>query len=221
MTNLPRGLHKLEIRKEGYIPYKARIDLKKTRTLFAQLEKKSESIAAPTKKREQIIQADCPKGMEVDTRPPMVDPSAVMIPFGKFKMGDINGNGLENERPVVEKTISESFAMQSKEVTVGAFEAFVNETQYKTEAEKGKGCAYYLNGEPVWEASLNWRAPGFEQTNEFPAVCLTKIMLLLTLNGFLIKQRKRIVYPLRLSGNMRRVQALRQSTHGVTKLVKT
>ncbi len=174
VTNLPRGLHKLEIRKEGYIPYKARIDLKKTRTLFAQLEKKSESIAAPTKKREQIIQADCPKGMEVDTRPPMVDPSAVMIPVGKFKMGDINGNGLENERPVVEKTISESFAMQSKEVTVGAFEAFVNETQYKTEAEKGKGCAYYLNGEPVWEASLNWRAPGFEQTNEFPAVCLTK-----------------------------------------------
>lgn len=39
VTNLPRGLHKLEIRKEGYIPYKARIDLKKTRTLFAQLEK--------------------------------------------------------------------------------------------------------------------------------------------------------------------------------------
>lgn len=112
--------------------------------------------------------------MEVDTRLPMVDPSAVMIPVGKFKMGDINGNGLENERPVVEKTISESFAMQSKEVTVGAFEAFVNETQYKTEAEKGKGCAYYLNGEPVWEESLNWRAPGFEQTNEFPAVCLTK-----------------------------------------------
>ncbi len=81
--------------------------------------------------------------MEVDTRLPMVDPSAVMIPVGKFKMGDINGNGLENERPVVEKTISESFATQSKEVTVGAFEGFVNKTQYKTEAEKGKGCAYY------------------------------------------------------------------------------
>ncbi|WP_418608196.1 SUMF1/EgtB/PvdO family nonheme iron enzyme [Pseudoalteromonas sp. US3C1013] len=174
VTRLPRGLHKLEIRKEGYIPYKARIDLKKTRTLFAKLEKKSESIAAPTKKREQIIQADCPKGMEVDTQPPTVDSSAVIIPVGTFKMGDINGNGLENERPVVEKTISESFVMQSKEVTVGAFEKFVNETQYKTEAEKGKGCAYYLNGEPVWEASLNWRAPGFEQTNDFPAVCLTK-----------------------------------------------
>jgi formylglycine-generating enzyme required for sulfatase activity len=174
VTRLPRGLHKLEIRKEGYIPYKARIDLKKTRTLFAKLEKKSESIAAPTKKREQIIQADCPKGMEIDTQPPTVDSSAVIIPVGTFKMGDINGNGLENERPVVEKTISESFVMQSKEVTVGAFEKFVNETQYKTEAEKGKGCAYYLNGEPVWEASLNWRAPGFEQTNDFPAVCLTK-----------------------------------------------
>lgn len=174
VTNLPRGLHKLEIRKEGFVPYKARIDLKKTRTLFAKLEKKSESIAAPTKKREQIIQADCPKGMEVDTQPPTVDSSAVIIPVGTFKMGDINGNGLENERPVVEKTISESFVMQSKEVTVGAFEKFVNETQYKTEAEKGKGCAYYLNGEPVWEANLNWRAPGFEQTSDFPAVCLTK-----------------------------------------------
>ena len=34
VTNLPRGLHKLEIRKEGYIPYKARIDLKKDTYAF-------------------------------------------------------------------------------------------------------------------------------------------------------------------------------------------
>ena len=47
--------------------------------------------------------------------------------------------------------------MQSKEVTVGAYEKFVANTGYKTQAEKNKGCAYYLNGEPVWEANLNWR----------------------------------------------------------------
>jgi len=167
-TTLPRGVHNVEIRKQGYKPYQVRVDLRKPQTIHAKLVKKPESIAAPTYTSEQST---------TSTRTNAVGNAAnaavVVIPAGKFEMGDINGNGLANERPVVEKTVENSFAMQSKEVTVGAYQQFVSNTNYKTQAEKNRGCAYYLNGEPVWEASLNWRNPGFEQSNDFPAVCLT------------------------------------------------
>ena len=36
-----------------------------------------------------------------------------IIPAGTFKMGDLTGNGLPNERPIVEKVLSHSYAMQS------------------------------------------------------------------------------------------------------------
>ncbi|BED87894.1 MULTISPECIES: SUMF1/EgtB/PvdO family nonheme iron enzyme [unclassified Pseudoalteromonas] len=170
VTRLPRGVHNVEIRKLGYKPYKVRVDLTKAQTIHANLVKKSESIAAPAYTREQPK----PVSNAVSTnRSANVQNNVVVVPAGKFKMGDINGNGLANERPVIEKVIASSFAMQTKEVTVGAYEAFVASTGYKTQAEQSKGCAYYLNGEPVWEANLNWRNPGFEQSSDFPAVCLT------------------------------------------------
>ncbi|ASM48674.1 hypothetical protein PESP_a0420 [Pseudoalteromonas espejiana DSM 9414] len=170
VTRLPRGVHNVEIRKLGYKPYQVRVDLSKAQTIHANLVKKSESIAAPAYTREQPKSASRTAST---TRSANVQSNVVVVPAGKFKMGDINGNGLANERPVIEKVIASSFAMQTKEVTVGAYESFVASTGYKTQAEQSKGCAYYLNGEPVWEANLNWRNPGFEQSSDFPAVCLT------------------------------------------------
>ncbi|AQP99458.1 sulfatase modifying factor 1 [Pseudoalteromonas aliena] len=173
VTRLPSGIHNVEVRKLGYKPYQVRIDLNKAQTIHANLVKKSKSIAAPTYTREQpeVITSQVNENVKILNT--TVDEPVVIIPAGKFKMGDINGSGLANERPVVEKTIANSFAMQSKEVTVGAYEKFVLNSGYKTQAEQGKGCAYYLNGEPVWETNLNWRNPGFDQGNDFPVVCLT------------------------------------------------
>lgn len=168
-TSLPKGFHDIEIRKRGYKSYKARIDLRKAQTINANLVKVPEPVVAEvTAAPEQAVTAPVASIVNKTS-----SASIVVIPAGKFKMGDINGNGLANERPVVEKTIANSFAMQSKEVSVGEYEQFVANTGYKTEAEKDRGCAYYLNGEPVWEATLNWRNPGFDQESDFPAVCLT------------------------------------------------
>jgi len=168
-TSLPKGFHNIEIRKRGYKSYKARIDLRKAQTINANLVKVPEPVVAEvTAAPEQPVTAPVASIVNKTSTA-----SIVVIPAGKFKMGDINGNGLANERPVVEKTIANSFAMQSKEVSVGEYEQFVANTGYKTEAEKDRGCAYYLNGEPVWEATLNWRNPGFDQESDFPAVCLT------------------------------------------------
>ncbi|WP_462178325.1 SUMF1/EgtB/PvdO family nonheme iron enzyme [Pseudoalteromonas gelatinilytica] len=168
-TSLPKGFHDIEIRKRGYKSYKARIDLRKAQTINANLVKVPEPVVAEvTAVPEQPVTAPVASIVSKTS-----SASIVVIPAGKFKMGDINGNGLANERPVVEKTIASSFAMQIKEVSVGEYEQFVANTGYKTEAEKDRGCAYYLNGEPVWEATLNWRNPGFDQESDFPAVCLT------------------------------------------------
>ena len=168
-TSLPKGFHNIEIRKRGYKSYKARIDLRKAQTINANLVKVPEPVVAEvTAAPEQPVTAPVASIVNKTS-----SASIVVIPAGKFKMGDINGNGLANERPVVEKTIANSFAMQSKEVSVCEYEQFVANTGYKTEAEKDRGCAYYLNGEPVWEATLNWRNPGFDQESDFPAVCLT------------------------------------------------
>lgn len=213
VTRLPKGLHTIEIRKPGYKPYKARLDLTQARTLFAKLVKNSESAVATPKKTTPIAANDCPKGMDISENEKesekaaeqdkaseaeqalekaaeqdkvseaeqafqteseiALDTSFAIIPKGSFKMGDLTGNGLDNERPVTEKLISKPFLMQVNEVTVAEFDAFVTSTAYKTDAENAKGCAYYLNGEPVWDANLNWRDHGFEQANDSPVVCLS------------------------------------------------
>ncbi|MCF7500940.1 MULTISPECIES: formylglycine-generating enzyme family protein [Pseudoalteromonas] len=167
-TSLPVGFHNVEIRKRGYKSYQVRLELNKSQTIHAKLVKKPEPVVAAITTAEQPSSAPAASIVNKTNTA-----SLVVIPAGKFKMGDINGSGLANERPVVEKTIANSFAMQSKEVSVGEYEQFVANTGYKTEAEKNRGCAYYLNGEPVWEATLNWRNPGFDQDSDFPAVCLT------------------------------------------------
>ncbi|RJE76831.1 sulfatase modifying factor 1 [Pseudoalteromonas citrea] len=170
-VTVPKGIHDIEVRKLGYQPYKAQIDIRKARTINARLLKKPESIAAPTPNSEQK-QVIAKKSTTV-VAPSRHNNAIVIIPAGSFKMGDLTGNGLANERPVVEKVLSNSYAMQSKEVTVGEYRQFINSTGYQTEAEKGKGCAYYKNGEPVWELDYKWSNPGFNQADNFPVVCVS------------------------------------------------
>jgi formylglycine-generating enzyme required for sulfatase activity len=58
----------------------------------------------------------------------------VLIEGGTFQMGDVFGDGAENERPIHAVTLS-SFYLARHEVTVGEFRAFVEATGYKTSAE--------------------------------------------------------------------------------------
>jgi len=58
----------------------------------------------------------------------------VQVNGGTFLMGDVYGEGGENERPVHKVTLSD-FLMAKYEVTIGDFGRFVEETGYKTSAE--------------------------------------------------------------------------------------
>jgi formylglycine-generating enzyme required for sulfatase activity len=99
-------------------------------------------------------------------------PEMVMIPAGRFRMGDIQGIGDSDEKPVHWVSVND-FAIGRYEVTVGEFRQFVESTEYKTDAEKGKGC--YTRKEGAWGKvkDANWHTPFFSQEENYPVVCVS------------------------------------------------
>ena len=98
----------------------------------------------------------------------------VHIPPGHFLMGSPAGEeGRHNDEDEHVVTLSRPFYLGAHEVTVGQFAAFVAATGYKTEAERDRngGCGYDVKGNHfVRNPSFHWRRPGWEQTDEHPAV---------------------------------------------------
>lgn len=94
-------------------------------------------------------------------------PAMVPIPAGSFMMGDMQGYGSVDEKPVHEVKIKESFAIGVTEVTVKEFRMFINNTGYITEAEKGGGC--YMRSGKSWK----YPAVDFSQEDNHPVVCVS------------------------------------------------
>lgn len=107
------------------------------------------------------------------------------IPAGEFLMGTrevgtgaavVNSPGrsqLANEYPAHRVRITRPFHMGETEVTVAQFRAFVDATGYRTTAEtSGKGGSHVrkLNENYTRDAQLNWRTPGFPQSDDHPVV---------------------------------------------------
>jgi formylglycine-generating enzyme required for sulfatase activity len=100
------------------------------------------------------------------------------IPNGEFDMGTFRpADAAPPERdenpeefPMHHVTISKPFYISAHEVTVAQFRAFQEATGYQTTAEKNhSGTHWYPQGrwfEP--RADLNWRTPGFEQSDDHP-----------------------------------------------------
>ncbi|MEN8802036.1 MAG: SUMF1/EgtB/PvdO family nonheme iron enzyme, partial [Thiogranum sp.] len=90
----------------------------------------------------------------------------VWIPPGRFRMGDIAGSGQADERPLREVEIN-GFWMMRTEVTRGMFARFVEDTRHAT----GDRCWVHEGGWSEREG-LNWKAPGFGQSDDHPVTCV-------------------------------------------------
>ena len=104
-------------------------------------------------------------------------PEMVVVPAGRFQMGDLNGDGESDEQPVHEVTIDHPFAVSRYEVTKGEFAHFVKATDYDT----GNTCEVFEMEESWWGGSTSvwkkrsgfgWRTPGYTQTDGHPVVCV-------------------------------------------------
>ncbi len=102
----------------------------------------------------------------------------VLIPAGKFLMGSPDGEEGrdQDESPQHVVEITQAFYLGKYEVTVGQFCKFVEETGYRTDAEKdGQGGEGYdaATNEFKRHPQYSWRDPGFPQSDEHPVVNVT------------------------------------------------
>jgi formylglycine-generating enzyme required for sulfatase activity len=104
-------------------------------------------------------------------------PRMVVIPVGEFVMGSPAsepGRGTD-EGPQRQVAIAQAYALGRGEVTVAEFRRFVEESGYKTEAERdarAQGCSgfiYEAGSQPV----TSWRNPGLAQADSHPVLCVS------------------------------------------------
>ncbi|WP_206485257.1 formylglycine-generating enzyme family protein [Thalassotalea sp. G2M2-11] len=157
---LASGFHDVVITKPGYLDYQENIRLDKNKLVKAELVKASINFANG-EKIQDILPGD------------ELGPELIGVPAGRFQMGDMKGAGLSNEKPARGEQILKSFAIAQNPITVGDFKRFVKATNYVTEAESENGCAAFVNGQPEYNSVLNWRNPGFKQTDDHPVVCVS------------------------------------------------
>jgi sulfatase modifying factor 1 len=97
----------------------------------------------------------------------------VLVKGGCFQMGDIFRDVPSSEKPVHEVCVDDFYAGKY-EVTVGEFRGFVNETGYKTDAERQDGCHSWIgDGKEEKIKDHNWSNTGFPQTDRDPVVCVS------------------------------------------------
>jgi len=103
-------------------------------------------------------------------------PTLVVLPPGRFLMGsaptETERDGDEGPQHWV--TLPRPFAIGRCEVSRAQFRRFVEETGYRTVAEKSGGCRVYDPVRQTWSADpkASWERPGFQQDDGHPAVCV-------------------------------------------------
>ncbi|MBM3301589.1 MAG: SUMF1/EgtB/PvdO family nonheme iron enzyme, partial [Deltaproteobacteria bacterium] len=98
----------------------------------------------------------------------------VYIQGGEFWMGCVPNDSTcqEDEKPRHKVTLS-GYYIGKTEVTVGQFRQFVDDSGYKTEAEKGDGCWSQDDSGWGYKKWANWKNPGFSQVENHPVVCVS------------------------------------------------
>ena len=98
----------------------------------------------------------------------------VHIQPGTFFMGSPSGEpGRQARERRHEVTLTKGFYIQTTEVTVGQWRAFVRATNYRSEAETGGGAWFHRGKKWLQKAGRTWDNPGFSQTENNPVTCVS------------------------------------------------
>lgn len=127
----------------------------------ANLDLRSEQIDTPVPPAAHIESADALRSAQQPAanlslfQDELIDggrgPQMVILPAGRFLMGDLHGHGDDNERPVHEVVIAQSFALSQHEVTFAEYDRFANATNRPLPADEGWG----RSRQPV--VNISWR----------------------------------------------------------------
>ncbi|MHC4210971.1 MAG: SUMF1/EgtB/PvdO family nonheme iron enzyme [Planctomycetota bacterium] len=101
--------------------------------------------------------------------------SLILIEPGEFEMGSPHAEPLRDEGEWQHAVrIAQAFWMSRVEVSRGQFAVFVKETGYITDAERA-GWSHGLGGDGRWHQvdGIDWRNPGFTQSDSHPVVCVS------------------------------------------------
>ncbi len=84
-------------------------------------------------------------------------PKMVVMPVGSFTMG--SNNDAKNQRPVHKVTINYGFAVSQNEISVEDFGLFIQDSDYKTDAEKNNSSRIYdmRTGRLKNKYRINWQ----------------------------------------------------------------
>ena len=167
--------------KEHWAAFEAAIikeNLDEAANILTQVRDLNPEEAGLSGREERLVQLER-RRQEAEAKARQYAGEMVSIPGGTFEMGDLSGEGDDNERPVHSVTVP-AFLMGKYEVTVGQFRRFVEATGYRTDAERNadgkKGCriiaghTFYIWR---WFGGRSWRDPGFFVGNNRAVMCVS------------------------------------------------
>ncbi|MCF0206051.1 MAG: formylglycine-generating enzyme family protein [Bacteroidales bacterium] len=102
---------------------------------------------------------DAKKGVETNHEMNICDMEFVFVEGGTFIMGCTEEQGIDcynDEKPAHEETVKD-FYIGKYEVTVAQFAKFVEDTKYKTDAEKSDSSVVNVDGTRKYKHGVNWR----------------------------------------------------------------
>ncbi|MCP5006755.1 MAG: SUMF1/EgtB/PvdO family nonheme iron enzyme [Planctomycetes bacterium] len=149
LGRIEAGPHSLSVKKDGYSKWCKSVDVKVGKEV---------SIKAI------LVEEKLPTYTEPNTGSELV-----LVKGGCYQMGDIFGDGAEDEKPVHEVCVDD-FYIGKYEVTVGEFTRFVKESGYRTEAETGGGIYCWTGSGWIKDSDKDWDYTGFWQTDNHPVV---------------------------------------------------
>ncbi len=148
---LPVGAHMISVEKEGYRSFHQELKITGDHTLRAVL-REEENLPHSGRVFADALQSN------------IKAPEMVVIGSGQYLIG---------EHAAKQVNMDKAYALSATPITVSQFEIFVSTTGYQTDAELQKLCTTVNNSQVIPVPDSYWRNPGFKQTVDSPAVCLS------------------------------------------------